>query len=90
MAVAAFAEEAEEAFAEEAEAFEEILGLEKCIKQFVLNAERNAKFLLSLQRENLFFARIVLEKRKDSDFLDAFKNKYFFYINFLLYKFLTT
>ena len=51
--------------------FEEISALEnqeKCIKQFVLNAEKNAKFLSSQQKASQFFARNVIERKEDSDF----------------------
>jgi len=65
---------------EEAAVSEEILDLEKCIKLFVLSVARNVKFLLSLQKESLFFARIALERKEDFDFLDAFKSKYFYFI----------
>jgi hypothetical protein len=41
----------------EAADFEEISALEKCTKQFALNARKNAKFLSSLQKVNLFSAK---------------------------------
>jgi len=59
---------------------EKILDLEKCTKQFALSAERNAKFLSNLQKANLFFARIALEKGKDSDSLSIGKHRIFYLI----------
>lgn len=38
---------------------QEALDLARCIKQFVLNAGRNAKFLSSQQKESLFIAEIA-------------------------------
>jgi len=42
---------------------------EKCIKQFALNADRNAKSRSNQQRASLFIAGIASEKEKDSDSL---------------------
>jgi hypothetical protein len=39
--------------------------LEKCTRQFVLNASRNAKFLSSLQATDLCFAKIASRNTKD-------------------------
>jgi hypothetical protein len=38
---------------------------EKCIKQFALNAIKNAKFLLSPLKANRFTAAIALRKKED-------------------------
>ena len=62
-------EEAEaEAALAEAEAEVEVLteAQGKCIKLFVLSVERNVKFLLSQQKESLYFVEIVL-LRKDQE-----------------------
>jgi uncharacterized protein (DUF3084 family) len=40
----------------------EVLDQEKCIKQLVQNADRNAKFRSSQQKENQFIVRNVTEK----------------------------
>lgn len=84
--------EAEEAVVSEAAAIEAVvsektLDLEKCTRQFVLSAARTVKSLSSQQKENLFFARIALERKKDFDFLDAFKSKYFFLYYFYMISF---
>ncbi len=57
-------EETQEAVQEE-EAKDVVLVLEKSTKQFVLSVNRNAQFLLSLQKENQFFAEIVLQKEEE-------------------------
>jgi len=41
----------------------------KCIKQPVLSAARNAKFLLSRLKASQSFAEIAIERRKDYKFL---------------------
>ena len=45
---------------------EEILDLEKCIKQYALTVEKNAKFLSSQLKENLFIAEIATKSIKSS------------------------
>jgi len=55
----------------------------KCIRQFVLNARRNAQFLSSLQKESLFTAKTAIESIKDFnimlDIVDELKRFLFFY-----------
>ena len=53
--------------AEEADPLKAILDQEKCILQNVQNAENNAKFHLSQQKENLFIAENVMLK-ENQDF----------------------
>ena len=68
----ALAEEAEEAGVEaEEEAVSglgEILDPKKCIKQLVLSVARNVKFRLNQKKEEKFFAKIALVRRKDIKF----------------------
>jgi len=39
---------------------------ERCTKQFALNADRNAKFLSSRQKADLYTAKNVIRKKDDS------------------------
>ena len=43
---------------------EEILDQKRCIKQFALNADRNAKFLSSQQKASRFTAKNVIGKKE--------------------------
>jgi hypothetical protein len=52
----------------EASGREGILDLKKCIKQLVLNAEKNAKFRLSQKKDGMFSAKIAFRRRKDIKF----------------------
>lgn len=64
----ALAAVAEALVAQEEEVQEEILmDLERCIKQYVLIAARNAKCLSSQQKAEKFSAKNAIERRKDSD-----------------------
>jgi phosphotransferase system IIB component len=45
--------------------------IEKCTKQLVLIVERNAKFLLSLQKVNQLDVKIVLERTDHNEVLAA-------------------
>lgn len=63
-----------EAADSEAAAQEEILAQEKCIKQYALSADKNAKFLLSQPKANLFIAGNVSERRSSFNFLKFFFN----------------
>ena len=40
---------------------------EKCTKQFVLNAKKNAKFLSSQHKENQFFVKIVSKNTRNTN-----------------------
>jgi hypothetical protein len=42
-----------------------IAAQERCIKQFVTNASKNAKFLSNQQKENLFTARNATQRTKN-------------------------
>lgn len=44
---------------------EEISDHEKCIKQFALNVDKNAKFHSNPQKVSLFFAKNASERRED-------------------------
>jgi len=49
----------------------ETSGRERCIKQLVLNAGRNAKFRSSRRKAGQFTAKIVMLRKRDSRFLAA-------------------
>ena len=53
---------------EEAVDLEVTLVREKCTRQYVLTAHRNARCLLSLPRESLFIAGTVFRSIKDSEY----------------------
>lgn len=46
-----------------------LMGRDKCIKQLVLIAERNAKFRSSLEKASQFIAGTVFQKERLSNFL---------------------
>ena len=66
-ASAAMAAVEDSAAAEIEDSVEEALiaAQERCIKQFVINASKSAKFLSNQQKENLFFARTVTQRSKN-------------------------
>jgi hypothetical protein len=39
--------------------------IEKCTKQFALSVKKNVKFLLNLQKAEMFFVKIVIEAKED-------------------------
>ncbi len=70
-----------EAKEKEEAASEETRNQGKCTKRFALIAEKNAKFLSSHQKTDLFTARTATESIKDSKtdlILDKLKNFYSF------------
>ena len=65
---------------------EEILDHDRCIKQFVLNVAKNAKFHSSLQKAEMFFAKNVLQN-EETGINSLVINKFIFFLFLYLLKY---